>query len=62
MNFKKSIGWLIVIIIVFSCQKVPITGRNQLHIIPESELISLSLVQYKEEDRRRRCFINESTR
>ena len=48
MNFKKSIGWLIVIVIVFSCQKVPITGRNQLHIIPESELISLSVVQYKE--------------
>ncbi len=48
MKFQKSIGWLITIAFVFSCQKVPITGRNQLHLIPESELISLSAVQYKE--------------
>ena len=31
-----------------SCAEVPITGRRGLHLIPESELLSMSLQQYDE--------------
>ncbi len=31
-----------------SCQKVPITGRKQMSLIPESEMIGMSLTSYTE--------------
>ena len=34
--------------ILISCYKVPITGRRQMNMIPESEMISMSLTNYKE--------------
>lgn len=36
------------VIILVSCQKVPITGRKQVSILPESELISMSLTSYRD--------------
>jgi predicted Zn-dependent protease len=33
---------------VVSCATVPITGRQSLHLVPESELLTLSLQQYRE--------------
>lgn len=41
------LGWGLAIIFT-ACQKVPITGRKQVSLIPESELISMSLTSYKE--------------
>jgi predicted Zn-dependent protease len=38
----------VIILISASCQKVPITGRSQLHGFPESEMIALSKTQYQE--------------
>ena len=39
---------LLFVLFLCSCQKVPITGRNQVHVIPESEMVSLALTQYQE--------------
>ncbi|MFM8431248.1 MAG: M48 family metallopeptidase [Bacteroidota bacterium] len=35
-----------VFLLLFSCSRVPITGRRQLNMIPESQLISLSASSY----------------
>ncbi|MCO6501407.1 MAG: M48 family metallopeptidase [Vicingus serpentipes] len=46
----KSIKiYLIVVVVIgiLSCAKVPISGRKQITLIPESELMSMSLVQYR---------------
>lgn len=31
---------------IFSCSKVPISGRRQVNLLPESQMISMSLTQY----------------
>jgi len=36
------------LIFLFSCETVPITGRQRLSIIPESDLLPLSLQQYSD--------------
>ena len=33
---------------LFACAEVPITGRQSLHLVPESELLALSFQQYDE--------------
>ncbi|MBK9730189.1 MAG: M48 family metallopeptidase [Chitinophagaceae bacterium] len=48
MKHKLNIAWLVMSVLIFSCQKVPVTGRKQVHVIPESELISMSITQYGE--------------
>ena len=48
MKAYKIVGSLLLLIVMSSCQKVPITGRNQVHVIPESELISMAVAQYSE--------------
>lgn len=37
---------LLLILFLVSCVKVPITGRRQLNMLPESQLMSMSLTQY----------------
>ncbi|CAN5485372.1 M48 family metallopeptidase [soil metagenome] len=46
---KRTIifGWIGAIILV-ACHKVPITGRRQVSLIPESEMIGMSLTSYSE--------------
>jgi len=46
---RTFIIYLTVLIItgILSCAKVPISGRKQVILLPESELMSMSLVQYK---------------
>lgn len=39
--------------IIESCQKVPITGRRQLKLLPESQLVGMSLTSYSQ-------FLNEN--
>lgn len=36
------------ILILASCNKVPVTGRKQLNLYPESEMIAMSLTSYSE--------------
>ncbi len=45
---KKIIPSLVLVIFFVSCSKVPITGRHQIHLLPESQMISMSLVAYND--------------
>ncbi len=45
---KKRIIFLLSIILLVQCTKVPLTGRKQLSIIPNSELLPMSFTQYNE--------------
>lgn len=38
---------LLLIAILVGCTKVPVTGRRQLNMLPESQLMSMSLTQYQ---------------
>ncbi|HAW18580.1 MAG TPA: peptidase M48 [Flavobacteriales bacterium] len=38
---------LTLLLFLVSCAKVPITGRRQLNMLPESQLMSMSLTEYK---------------
>lgn len=55
MKPVKSIALVVVGVLFFlSCAKVPITGRRQLHLLPESQLMAMSLTEY-------RGFLSKST-
>lgn len=43
---KKHFITFLFILFVFSCAKVPITGRRQVNLLPESELMQMSLTEY----------------
>jgi len=45
---KTKLVTLIILFIAFACQKVPLTGRKQLKLVPESMLISSSTPQYRQ--------------
>ncbi len=42
----KKLAYLFSFLFIHSCSSVPITGRNQLIILPESQMISMSLNSY----------------
>lgn len=48
MRTLRIIPFLVIIIIIHSCNSVPVTGRKQLTIIPNSELMAMSFQQYDE--------------
>jgi len=39
---------ILLMLIVSACAQVPITGRSGLHLVPDSELVSMSFQQYQE--------------
>jgi len=43
--YSKAILFVIAVGIL-SCSKVPISGRRQVNLLPESQLMSMSLTQY----------------
>ncbi len=43
---KKIIISLLFTAILVGCSRVPITGRKQIHLLPESQMISMSLTAY----------------
>lgn len=45
---KKAAIFLSFILLVQACAKVPITGRKQMNLLPESEMIAMSYLQYDE--------------
>jgi len=51
----KKIFCVVLIGALVSCSKVPITGRKQLNLLPESTLLSLSLTNYRD-------FLSKSTK
>ena len=50
MNMKKVsfIFMLLLTVAIISCSVVPFTGRKQLSIVPESEMIAMGLASYQE--------------
>jgi predicted Zn-dependent protease len=45
---KKMLGFfLFLAVLIYSCSVVPVTGRRQLSLLPESEMISMGLTSYK---------------
>ncbi|MBK5286650.1 MAG: M48 family metallopeptidase [Bacteroidia bacterium] len=44
----KKILLLITALTVFSCSKVPISGRKQMNLLPESTMMSMSLTNYRD--------------
>ena len=50
---KKLSYYLLFSLFILSCTKVPISGRKQVNLMPESQMISMSLTQYN-------GFLNES--
>ena len=47
LKYLNSLFVLILISVSFnSCSKVPLTGRNQLDLIPDNEMLSMSFQQY----------------
>jgi predicted Zn-dependent protease len=45
----RRIYWIILLTaVVWGCAEVPITHRQSLHLVPESELLTLSLQQYND--------------
>ncbi len=48
---KRSLHFLIIFILlafVFACSKVPLTGRKQLTLLPNSQVMSMSLAAYSD--------------
>ncbi len=43
---QDSLKWLVLLIFLFGCATVPMTGRHQLSLVPESELTAMSVDQY----------------
>ena len=47
LPFGKDLGWvLVVFLFIFSCTRVPITGRRQMNLLSEGELMKMSLTEY----------------
>lgn len=46
--FRISIFASLLTFTAYSCSTVPLTGRKQLNILPESQMISMSLTSYSE--------------
>lgn len=47
-NLKRIFGIVMLAAVAWGCAQVPITGRRSLHLVPESELLTLSLQQYND--------------
>lgn len=48
MLIKQAFSFLLIIALVFSCQKVPLTGRQQFTPLPESQILTLSFQNYNQ--------------
>ena len=48
MKKYALLGFLVLQTIIYSCSTVPITGRRQLDIIPDNQMISMSYQQYNQ--------------
>lgn len=44
----RSVASIGALVLIVSCAKVPITGRRQLNLLPESQMMSMSLSEYQQ--------------
>lgn len=47
MKKLNKIGLAVMILAIIACSKVPISGRKQMNLLPESQMMSMSLTQYQ---------------
>jgi len=43
----KSVAVVMAVVLIASCSKVPVTNRKQMNLVPESELVAMSLTSYQ---------------
>lgn len=48
MKNKKLAISILIIVGIIACNKVPISGRRQMNLLPESQLMGMSLTQYNQ--------------
>jgi predicted Zn-dependent protease len=50
INMNKKYVFIVAfaVVLIVACTKVPITGRKQINMIPETQMIGMSLTSYKE--------------
>ena len=48
ISFYRYLFFILLLFYVVACAEVPITHRKSLHLVPESELLTMSLQQYSE--------------
>ncbi len=48
MNVRTGYVFFGALFLLMACTRVPITNRKQMRLLPESELVSMSMVQYRE--------------
>ena len=48
MKINKLLLAIFVIAFIFSCSKVPISNRKQMHLLNEQDLIQMSELQYND--------------
>ncbi len=48
IKFKATVILLTVFTLIQSCSRVPITGRRQTHLLPESDLMAMALSSYNQ--------------
>jgi len=45
-RIQVRLSWIFSLFLFAACATVPLTGRQQLNLVPESEMLSMSLTQY----------------
>ena len=45
---RMALCWMLTALALTGCAKVPVTGRNQLSLVPESEILAMSAKEYRE--------------
>ena len=48
MNIKNQLLAIFFIAFIFSCSKVPISNRKQMHLLNEQDLIQMAELQYND--------------
>ncbi|MBN1352239.1 M48 family metallopeptidase [candidate division KSB1 bacterium] len=56
----KAVIGLILLLLLVSCATVPLTGRKQLNLIPEGEMLSMSYTQYDQVKKESRLSTNQA--
>ena len=44
--YRRYLFFILLLFYIVACAEVPITHRKSLHLVPESELLTMSLQQY----------------
>jgi len=47
-TFKLVLLFAVIVIFIESCSTVPLTGRKQVNLLPESNMVDMSLTNYKQ--------------